>query len=541
MSEFDDEVRTSILGGEIARRNATGLHPAVFAAWAATLVFSIFLFIVVGASLVTLGIAGFSYVAVILVTVEFGGGDSVASRWVHTLRDRWRRRHGLHVFVNAADPDWGNPDIDPGWDSAPQLGDVTPLDLAGTGLDDLFILLHSNPGERAYFSIVVAVQGLAEGLRGDGKWARTSANFSRMLSGMARRSSFIRTIQIVHRSVPKDLNPHVNWIRNELSHLGPTKAAQLEDPIYSYGELIDAMRPLSEDHHCFFVLCFPQSDALMKEAHRIATSKGAKIEAGVAQVIRDDTERAQQALMSAGMGDVEVLGEQRACAVIRAMLNPSHQIERHSGARWSTCIPTMFGGAESVTVRASTDPDRRDEVWHHRVATVPPGHLEPVPLGPHWLRDLLTGVDPDPGDPVDGVLPYPTIRTTTVRIDLVRDVHARAAAKSHVTEDIAAQMRDADKGRITDGAAEVMASASARRREDLKPGSGYHGAIWSMTLAVTGRDADDLDRACNRVTEAAESTPIKDLVWKDDLHDIAIFWTLPLGRGLAGTKHSKKI
>lgn len=540
MSEFD-EIRTSILGGEVARRNATGLHPAVFAAWGATLGLSIFVFITFGPSLWTLGTAGAMYVGVIGVTLEIKGDESIAGGWVHRLRWWWRRRHGWHAFINRDDADWGNPDVDPGWDAPPQLGNVEPLDLAGTGLDDLFILLHSNPGEPNYFSVVVAVQGLAEGLRGDGKWARTSANFSRMLSSMARRSSFIRSVQIVHRSVPKDLNPHINWIRGELAHLGPEKARQLEDPIYSYGDLIDTMRPLSEDHHCFFVLCFPQSAPLMKEAARIARSKGATIEGGVAQVIRDDTERAQQALMSAGMGDVEVLGEQRACAVIRAMLNPSHQIERHSGARWDNCIPTLFGGDEAVTVRASTDPERRDEVWHHRVATVPPGHLEPVPLGPHWLRELLTGVDPDPGDPLDGLLPNPTIRTTTVRIDLVRDEHARTAVKHHVTQDIAAQMREAEKGKVTDGGSEVMATASARRREDLKPGSGYHGVIWSMTIAVTGRDADDLDRACNRVTEAAESTPIKDLIWKDQLHDIAIFWTLPLGRGLATTKHSKKI
>ncbi len=537
----DTEIRTSILGGEVARRSAAGLHEAVFAAWAAALLFAVFVIVTFGASLVTLGLVIALAITVIGVTVEFNGEQSIAGGWVHRLRGSRRRRRGEHVFINSSDPDWGNPEVDPGWDSPVQLGRVSKLDLDGTGLDDLFILHHQNPGEPTYFSVVLAVQGLAEGLRGDGAWGRTSEQFSSMLAALARRSSFIRTVQIVHRSVPKDLNPHVNWIREELAHLGPELGEQLADPIASYGDLIDTMRPLSEDHHCFFVLCFPQSGPMMKEAARIARQKEATIEGGVAQIIRDDTERAQQLLAMAGMGDVEVLGEQRACAVIRAMLNPSHQIERHLGARWETCIPTLFGGHESVTVRASTDPDRRGEQWHHRVATVPPGHIEPVPLGPHWLRNLLTGVAPDPGDPTDGLLPSPTIRTITVRIDLVRDVHARTAAKRHVTEDIATQMREAEKGMVTDGMSEVKAGASGRRRADLMPGSGHHGVIWGMTVAVTGRDLDDLERACNRVSEAAESTPIKDLRWKDDLHDIAIFWTLPLGRGLAITRHSKKV
>ena len=60
-----------------------------------------------------------------------------------------------------------------------------------------------------------------------------------------------------------------------------------------------------------------------------------------------------------------------------------------------------------------------------------------------------------------------------------------------------------------------------------------------MAIAVTGRDADDLDRACDRVTAAAGDSAIPEIRWCTDDHDIALFWTLPLGRGLARTKFTR--
>ncbi len=78
----------------------------------------------------------------------------------------------------------------------------------------------------------------------------------------------------------------------------------------------------------------------------------------------------------------------------------------------------------------------------------------------------MTGVDPDPGDPVEGIPAQPTIRTVKVRMDFVDAVKARQVARKDATEDAARQYKERKKGQVTDGASEVMASASLRRRED---------------------------------------------------------------------------
>ncbi|MYR08988.1 hypothetical protein GTV32_22915 [Gordonia sp. SID5947] len=531
-----DSVRTAILGGEVASRYVGGVSfPAKLA-----LVTSLLLTLV---AMVTLGLIGL-IVAVVLIpgtiaaVIDFGGG-SIAGRRLHHRHERRRRRRGEHLFIGVDDPDYGNPDIDPGWLRPVPLGKVEPLDLTGTGLDDMFILWHHNPGEANYFSLVLSVQGLAEGLRSDNTWAQNQQALSESVYNVcARRTSHVKSLQMVSRSVPSDLNPHEAWITERVAALDPALAERLRGPIISYGELIDDIRPYAEDHRCYIAVCIGETPALMKQAARLAGSKGAAVEGGVALVIRDEVANIQRALQASGYGRVDVLGEQRACSVFRSFINPTYPLDQHEGVRWETCFPSYVGTPEAIVVRA--DPDDPEAVaWHTRVATVPPGKVAPVPLGPAWLAPMLTGVEPDEGDPTEGVPPSPTIRTLAVRMDFVPADRARQVAKKHRTSDAAAALEAEQRGRISDGTSEVMADASARRAQDLKEGSGYHGVIWSMSVSVTGRDPDDCDRACARVAAAADESAITELRWRKGDHDIAMFWTLPMGRGLATTRYTR--
>ena len=539
-----EEVRTSVLGGEVASR---GVPVAQLVIGGAGVLAGVVAMVMIG-GLFGLGVAAAVVIAALGSTLNLINDESLAGIAAHRCSTWWRRRDGRHIWLTpgdpalgiAPDPDYGDPDVDPGWTFPPALGACEPIDLAGTGLDDLFILWHHNPGERSYFQIIMSVQGQAEGLRSNERWAQNQAAYSEsVLNAAARDTVFTRSLQLVLRVVPADLDPHEQWLEREVAKLPADRAAQLEPAIVSYGHLIDDARPLSEEPYSYLSIAIPENGRLMAEASRIARSKNATAEGGVAQVIRDEAARIQRALQSAGFGRVDVLGEQRACAVMRAMINPSFALDRHQGAGWRNWIPTFFGGHDSVLVRASTDPDRREEYWHTRVGVIPPSKIPPVQLGPAWLTPLLSRVEPDPGDPGDGLPPSPTMRTIAVRMDLVPARIARQATKRHATNDAAKAIELQQKGQISDGSEEVLSSSSARRREDLKAGTGYHGVIWSMAVAVTGRDADDLDRACDRVTAAAGDSAIPEIRWCTDHHDIAQFWTLPLGRGLARTKFTR--
>ena len=524
---LEHEQRTSILGSEIARRGMLGIAEPVLIAWGATVGVCLFAFFVIGQSWPVLTFDLVLAAAVFGTTIEFESRESYASVKMKELRNKQRRKRGEHIYRNPADPMFGEPSADPGWAQPVPLGTASPVDLTGTGLDDMFIVEHNTPGDNDYYSVVLSIQGLAEGLRGDPAWAVSSSAFGKTLANFARKGSFIRGIGLLHRSVPADLAPHVNWMARKVEAMGD-KAQLVLPAIRAYGQLIDRITPYSEDHRSYGVLIFPKTQQLLAEGARLARRKCAPTIGGVAQVIRDETMRAVGSLQMAKMGRVEVYGEHRACADIRAYLDPSFPLDSHRGARWENCWPSYFGHEETVEIS-----DR----WHTRVGVVPPRNIEPIELGPLWHAPLLTGVDPDPGD--DEISASPTIRTIAVRMDFVEAALARSAAKKDATSDRARQIEEERKGKTTDGTSEVLASASARRREDLKPGSGHHGVIYSMSLSVTGRDEDDVMRACMRVEQAADQSAISGIEWQDNRHDVAMFHTLPLGRGLAASKFTR--
>ncbi|WP_182262030.1 hypothetical protein [Rhodococcus sp. UFZ-B548] len=520
------EQRTAILGRQVARRGLLPFPEPVVAAWAATVGVALFALFVVGQSVWVLAFDVLLIVAVLAATTDVNHRESYASRKAKAIRNKQRRKRGEHVHVSPLDPNYGDPAFDPGWAYPPMLGQTAPLDLTGTGLDDLFVVESRTPGDNDQYTVLIAMQGLAEGLRGDQAWAVTSAAFGRTLAGFAKRSSFVRGIELLNRSVPADMTPHENWMEAKIAEGDPVM--RILPAIRSYGQLIDRVEPYSEGHYSYAVLIFPKSTALLMEGARLARRKGASTIAGVAQVIVDETERAVGALTRAGMGRVQVYGEQRTCAVIRSCQDPSFPLDAHKGVRWEDCWPSYIGREESVEVAGK---------WNTRVGTIPPRAIEPVELGPLWLADLLTGVEPDPGD--DEIAAAPTIRTVMVRMDFVEAAHARNAAVKDVTSDRARQIGEGRKGKITDGSSEVAASESAHRRGDLKPGSGHHGMIYSFAVSVTGRGEDDALRACTRVEQAAADCGIGEIEWQDHRHDVASLLTLPLGRGLAATKWTR--
>ncbi|MFE3105333.1 SCO6880 family protein [Nocardia tengchongensis] len=519
--------RTFILGGEIARRSWLGLPKPVLITWGIAIFVAIALYVLAGNSMATIVVIIIGLAGTVAATMEWNGRRSWASLRAHQVRTWDRRRRGEHVFRNPTDPAYGNPDLDPGWEIPVPLGAAGPLDVAGTGLDDMFIVRHANPGERTYFSVVLAVDGVASGLRGDAAYAATSAAFGGFLANLAKPSSLIRGIQIVHRSVPHDMTPHEQWAEAQVEQLDDIR---LLPAVQSYGALLDVLTPLAEEHRSYICLRFPQTEAFMAETARVARAKNASIHGAIAQVIRDETERATRLLALSGMGQVQVFGEKRACAVFRACIDPDFKLARHADAAWTSCWPSYVGGRDSVAVAAGGR-------WRTRVGFVPARAIEPVELGPLWLAPVLTGVDADPGD--DDTAPMPTIRTVSVRIDFVPAHRARTAARGDFTADEARKVKEAKKGKIDDGSTDVLLSASDRRRQDLMPGSGHHGAIYALAVAVTGRDEEDLERACLRVGEAAGESAIGEIEWSTDDHDVSMFSTLPLGRGLAPTSYTR--
>ncbi|WP_157108427.1 hypothetical protein [Aldersonia kunmingensis] len=530
-----DAARTSLLTPEIRRRGIVGQPRIVWMTWLATAAVGALVYFA-HQTMATLIVVVVTLLAVFAATYPFAGRTCVAVVAVDGFRERRRRRRGEHVFWPGADIDayysddhsvvaidhGYDPTSDPGWAVPVPLGRVAPLMLRGTGFDDLFVLYHKNPGERAYLSVLLSIEGLRGGLRSNAAYASAQAAFGRVLAQLAKNSSYIRGVQLLHRSVPYDTAPHTFWYTHRLS---PETTDALYPAVLSYDRLIEALKPLAEEHRSFLVVKIPMTKAFRAEAIARGAAPGSW-----ASIVNDELERLEGLLRGAGMGRVLVLGEQRTCAVLRALQDPSFPIDKHQGVTWDTCWQHYIGFDDCVRVNGC---------WHTAVAHIPSGGIEPTQLGPLWLSPLLTGVEADRTSP--DAAAAATIRTVSVRIDLIPAIHARAQARLDRTHDAATQLAEQRKGQISDGTSEVMRSSSEQRATDLMPGSGHHGLVYAITVSVTGRSVDDLRRARGRVEEAAAECAITELRWTRRRHDVTAFATYPLARGMAETTTAVRI
>lgn len=527
-------IRTANLGGEVARRGLLGMNPVIAAVWGVALACAAAAFLLIGGMVG--GAVGIGIGALVLTTTWSPDEQPArAEQWMRALRDRGRRRRGEHIFWSAADrgevtgvpsPVY-DPAADPAWELPYFCGRVEPLPLADTGFDALFILRHANPGDKFnYLSVTMAVEGVKGGLQSNSSYAAVWRSFGYVQAELAKDGSFIRGIHQLHRSVPADITPHIKWYKDRIT-VDPR--LNLEMLAANYDQVIEEVTPLAEEHRVYIVVKIPVSDEFITEARTRDDFGGVRrAEIGWASVVKDELERMERLLRGAGWGKIEVLGERRTAALIRSLQNPDYALDDDRDVDWNTCWQSYVGGTDSVVVGGK---------WHTRCAQVPPGAIAPTALGPLWLQSLLVGVEADEGR--EDLARASTIRTVSVRLDFIPDRAARDQATKDMTQDVSTRIQNRKKGKISDGTAEVMLSASERRNNDLRPGSGIHGSAYSIAISVTGRDEEDLRRACLRVEHAAGSAVINRLDWQDSWHDIAQVATLPLCRGMAGVKAAR--
>lgn len=549
MTENYVEARNSVLSGEVASRRLSG--PVKYAYGAVVIVGAV-LFFTVGWGYISAGVVAALLLLTVSVTTPLGNQKPIGERWAHRVREygfpyltKGRRGIGEHVYFNVLHPDAADEDLNPGWQIPTPLGRCMVVDLTGTGLDKMFILRISNPGEPTFYAVLLAVQGSGSAIRSPAEMNQAAERYGNLLNELAKRTSFVRGGQSIHRSVPADITEHLEWYQEELVRVRVRDGAdeRLDMLVDSYGQLLDEIAPNLEEHRDYLLLKFYETAEFKADAHRRAEAKGQRFEGGMAQIVLDETERVMSYMSGpGGLGNVVLLGRRRTCAVIRAMIDPNFALDRDGDVDWWSAFPSYIGGADSVEILSHADEgtglEQLSPRWYTRVGMVPVGGIAPAPLGPEWMANVLTGVAPDAGD--EEVAAMPTIRTVSVRFDLIPAARARETARKDQAQDRARQIKEAKDGKVTDGTSDVMMGASARRQADLAPGNPYHGMTYSMWFAVTGRTPDDLDRAVARFVEATSVSAITNIEWQDDRHDVALFNTLPFGLGMEVHKHVTK-
>ncbi|MCL3863029.1 SCO6880 family protein [Actinotalea sp. K2] len=512
--------RRVVLGGESTGRGIVGgvRSRLEWAGMAATGVWVVPLVLGGVATWGRIAAAGAVLVAAFVFWTPFEGplrGRSAAAWTAHAARFEWNRRRGGAVFVPAyaqreavpatsgEQPAVSRAKKPAGvFDVPVVVGNARVIGTVQVAGGALAVVRHSNPGRTHFLTAALEMRGEPTGQERDHDFGRAYEGWGAFCATLAGDASFVRGLQQVSRVVPYDTADHSMWVGR---HVPPGTSALLTD---SYVELLDTAAAMTEQHRTWLVLRLPVTPRFALEARRL----GAGAQGELALARREVVAAMHRA---AGYGiDLRPLDEARLGAVLRSLQDPDHPIDMVAGMDWAR-------GWLAWDAR-----DRRDLVvtgtersWHTRTAVITARQVQAGHLAPNFLSPLVSGVSPS------------VVRTLSVMIDLVPAHAARAKAKSDVTLDIG-RAREAAR-QVSDGSAEQQLTASQQRLADLRVGTGYHGANWSMTVTLCTADLEELDAATRQIEAAAEASHITGLRWLDGWQEAGLAAGLPLARGMA--------
>ncbi|MBV8432577.1 MAG: hypothetical protein JO244_15540, partial [Solirubrobacterales bacterium] len=325
---------------------------------------------------------------------------------------------------------------------------------------------------------------------------RRLAQWGLVLSGAAGTS--IRRIQWLERTAPEQGDELARWLATERDPAVPLRGTPM---IESYLELISSTARVSQDHEILL--------AIEVDSHRVR-DRGSS--AAMTNLL-DQTERVAQGLEAA---EVRVQGALSPGQVARALRTAFDPYARSELAALDTADPERDG-----LTPASAWPLGVEESWEHY-------RTDGAVHATYWIGDWpRVEVSPMFMDPLLGH--SGTVRTVAVTFEPIPIERSTREVEAAITRDRAERELRHRFGQ-SETARQRQAEEAARRREsELATG---HGEVrLAGFVTVSGRDTDDLRRACSQVHEQAARARI-------ELHRMygqqadAFTFTLPLCRGL---------
>jgi hypothetical protein len=515
----DTVSRSSMLGGEVARRGLLALAPRsrISRSLGVATLALVILLLLSSASLLV-GLLCLLLLAAVgwLVWPPAGSDRSRLDRWLQRRRYRTRHLRGLDCYTP---PGQLRPGSRGAWEYPPPIGHVQPLELSGSAWSRLFILHHAPTGAGQFLTVLLGTSGLGAGLWTDAQHAATQEGFGALLASLAKPGRWLSDLGQLSRTLPQDFTEHSALLAAQLTP--PDK--QAPPPVHeafwrlldSYDQVLALEAGRCEEHRNYLIARFDLTDEFQLAGARIAPGP-----AGWAKLVRDELVQLSARAAGAGLGRVEVLGEQRSVAALRALQSPDHQPDRHGGLGWADAFLSFRATATELVVDEHDGPDGRTGGWYTRIGCVPLHGMDAAELGPRWLAPLLVDLSPS------------VVRTIATRLRPTPAAAARAAAVKDATTDTSTALTGAAEAKIDDGTTRVMLDASTRRLLDLAPGSGHAGTQWAMFIAVQASSKEELDDACRALTEAAADAAITRLDWLAHQQDLAWPAVLGLGRGV---------
>jgi len=355
-------------------------------------------------------------------------------------------------------------------------------------------ILTSERGRRAV--AVLACRVIAFSLLDPAAQERRLGRWGLVLSGAA--GTPIRRLQWVERSVPAQGDELARWVGSERDPAVPLRGTPMID---SYLELIATTARVTQEHEILV--------SVEVDSHRVR-ERGAD---AVARALIEQTERVAQGLEAA---EVSVLGALTPSQLARALRTAFDPYARSELAAFETPDPREAmlaeAGAWPLGVREAWDHYRSDGAVH---ATYWIGGWPRVEVSPMFMDALLGRSS--------------AVRTVAVTFEPLSPDRSTREVEAAITRDRADRELRHRFGQSETARQRQAEEATARREAELAAG---HGEVrLAGFVTVTGRDPDDLRRACAEVHEHAARARL-------ELHRMygqqsdAFTFTLPLCRGL---------
>jgi hypothetical protein len=325
---------------------------------------------------------------------------------------------------------------------------------------------------------------------------RRLARWGLVLSGAA--GTAVRRIQWIERTVPAQGDELARWVAAERDPHIPLRGTPLID---SYLELIDTTARVTQEHEILV--------AVQVDTARVR-DRGSD---GVTRALIEQTERLAQGLEAA---EVSVLGALSPGQLARATRTAFDPYSGSELAVLETADPERDGLPEAeawpVGCQESWEHYRSDGALH---TTYWIGAWPRVEVSPMFMDALLGRSS--------------AVRTVAVTLEPIPIDRSTRDAEAAVTRDQADRELRRRFGQSDTARQRQAEEATMRRESELAAG---HGEVrFAGFITVTGRDPDDLRRACAEVHEHAARARL-------ELHRMygqqadAFTFTLPLCRGL---------
>jgi len=317
-----------------------------------------------------------------------------------------------------------------------------------------------------------------------------------VLSGAA--GTPIRRIQWIERTAPAQGDELARWVGAERDPAVPLRGTAM---IESYLELIGTTASVTQEHE---ILVAVQVDA------RQVRDRGAD---APTRALVEQTERIAQGLEAAELTVLGALGPSQLARALRTAFDPYARAEL---AALETADPEGGGlteaGAWPLGARESWDHYRTDGAMH---ATYWIGGWPRVEVSPMFMDALLGRSS--------------AVRTVAVTFEPLSPQRSTREVEAAITRDRADHELRRRFGQSETARQRQAEEATARREAELA--AGHSEVRLAGFVTVSGRDTDDLRRACAEVHEHAARARL-------ELHRMygqqadAFTFTLPLCRGL---------